>query len=140
MPLNAQKQTAKVGCFDKTAVVVAFYRSPLWAETLRGKKEEQRRAKEANDTAKLKELEEWGGTQQELAHKQLAGEAPITNIVAALQPAFVEIERATKVSQVVPAPYGGKEESVDVTDALLDWLKADERTRQVIRNARKNGK
>ncbi len=138
--LHAQTQSGNIGTFDQTAIVIAFYRSPLWAETLRAKMEEQRRAKEANDIAKVKELDEWGRTQQELAHKQLAGEASITNIIDALQPAFRKIERTMKVSQVVPAPYVGKEESVDVTNALLDWLKADKRTRQVIREVRNNGK
>jgi hypothetical protein len=140
VPLKAQKQPATVGTFDRTAIVIAFYRSPLWAEIMKAKMQEQQRAKEANDIAKVQELNAWGGAQQELAHKQVMGEAPITNIVEALQPSFAEVERTAKVSQVVPSPYLGKAESVDVTNALLDCLKANERTRQIIRDVQNQNK
>ena len=130
----AQEQTAsnKVGTFDKTAIVLAYYRSELWAATLSAKRAEHNQAVKAGDTARAKELEQWGGTSQELAHQQLWGKAPIDNIVEALQPAFVEVKRTAGVDQIVVAPYDGKAATVDVTNALLDWLKTDETTRKMI--------
>jgi len=43
-------QPLRVGTFHKSSVVVAFYRSPQWAETLRAKGAELEAAKKANDT------------------------------------------------------------------------------------------
>ncbi len=126
-------QPTRVGTFDRTAIVVAFYRSPLWVETLKAKQAELEAAKRANDQAKVQELNAWGGQAQELAHQQLAGTAPITNILQALQPAFLELEQTLNLASVVPASeLPEKAQAVDVTDKLLDWLRADENTRRII--------
>jgi hypothetical protein len=76
----------------------------------------------------------WGGAQQEIAHRQLAGEASITNILDALQPAWPEIARKAQVQMIVPElTFAHKTiETVDVTGIILDWLKADAATRKVI--------
>ena len=57
-------------------------------------------AKAANDTAKIEQLDKWGGTQQEMTHKQLMGEAPLTNILDVLTPAFPSIADKAQVSVV----------------------------------------
>src|SRR5438105_4441807 len=72
----AAAQTTKTGTFHKASIVVAYYRSPQWAEILNAKVADLKRAKEANDTNKVAELEKWGSDHQDLAHRQLAGEAP----------------------------------------------------------------
>jgi hypothetical protein len=131
-------QTIKVGTFHKPSVVVAFYRSPQWASVMQAKIAEQQEAKKANDTKRAEELEAWGQSHQELAHKQLMGEAPITNILEALTPAFPEVARKAQVAVIAPdLLYADRMvEQMDVTDLLLDWLKADERTRKIIRDVR----
>lgn len=135
---SAIAQTSRIGTFDQQAIVVAFYRSPLWAETLKEKQRAFDNAQKANDSAKMKELNAWGGESQELAEKQLAGEAPITNIIEALQPAFQEIEKTDNLSAVVPAPaVDSRVQAIDVTDKLLDWLKASQSTRRVIQGLHK---
>ena len=128
-------QTVRVGTFHKASIVVAFYRSPLWAETLKAKTAEMAAAKAANDTKKVQELDAWGNAQQERAHQQLAGEAPITNILEALAPGFPDIAKKARVTMIVAdLPYADSSvEKVDVTEMLLDWLKADERTRTIVR-------
>src|ERR1039457_2215554 len=95
---QASAQTVRVGTFHKAPIVVAFYRSPLWAETLKAKMAEMAAAKEANDTKKVQELDAWGNAPQETAHQQLAGEAPITNILEALAPAWPEIAKKARVA------------------------------------------
>jgi hypothetical protein len=131
-------QPVRVGTFHTQSVVVAFYRSPIWAERLKEKKAESEAAKKANDTKKLQELNEWGGASQELAHRQVAGDAPIANIIEALAPAFPEIAKKAQVSIIVQdLPYADSSvETVDVTDQLLDWLKADEAVRKIVRELR----
>jgi hypothetical protein len=131
-------QPVRVGIFHSQSVVVAFYGSPIWAERLKEKRAEGAAAKKANDTKKLQELNEWGGTSQELAHRQVAGNAPIANILEALAPAFPEIAKKAQVSIIVQdLPYADSSvETVDVTDQLLDWLKTSEATRKIVRELR----
>jgi hypothetical protein len=131
-------QPVRVGTFHAQSVVVAYYRSPTWAERLKEKRVEGEAAKKANDTKKVQELNEWGGASQELAHRQVAGDAPIGNIIEALAPAFPEIARKAQVSIIVPdLPYANASvQTVDVTEQLLDWLKASEATRKIVRELR----
>src|SRR5208283_5593226 len=130
-PLGAQP--VKVGTFNKPAIVVAYYRSQLWTDTLQEKRDEMKAAKAANDTAKIEQLTKWGGPQQEIAHKQLSGEAPLSNILEALTPAFPSIAQKAQVSVVATDLLftGPNVEKVDVTDFILDWLKADDATRKM---------
>jgi hypothetical protein len=68
-----------------------------------------------------------------LAHQQLTGDAPITNIMDALQPGVSEIEKSAGVANIVPCPCAEiTAPKVDVTPQLLDWLKADANTRKII--------
>jgi hypothetical protein len=131
----ASAQTVRVGTFHKPSVVVAFYGSPQWADVLKAKHAELAAAKQANDTKKAQDLEAWGGTQQELAHRQLAGEAPITNILEALAPLLPELARKAGVVLIAPdLPYADRTvQTVDVTDLILDCLHANQRTRDIVR-------
>jgi len=132
---QAPAQTVRVGTFHKPSIVVAFYRSPLWAVTLKAKTAEMALAKAANDTKKVQELDAWGNAQQETAHQQLAGQAPLTNILEALAPGLPEVAKKARVAMIVAdLPYADSSvQSVDVTEVLLDWLKADQRTRTIVR-------
>ena len=130
----AGAQALKIGTFHKTSVVVAYYRSPFWSDMLSEKRKELQTAKAANDAGRIKELEAWGGKEQERAEKQLAGEASIDNIIEALKPAFPEIARKAGVAAIAPdLPYADSRlQTVDVTSLLLDWLNADAQTRAMI--------
>ena len=135
-------QTVKVGTFDKASIVVAFYGSPLWSAQLKAKEAELRHAKQANDQKRLDELNRWGGDSQELADKQVAGEASIANILTMLQPVFPAVADQAHVALIAPelAYAGSSVETVDVTGLLLDQLQATPRTRQVIDELRKSQK
>lgn len=134
----AMAQTVRVGTFHKPSIVTAYYRSQMWADTLKSKLAEMQVARNTNDTKKAAELDGWGEAHQELAHRQLAGDAPIANILEALSPGLAEIAQKARVVMVVgELPYADATvETVDVTDLLLDWLKADERTRAIVRDLR----
>ena len=56
-------QPGRVGAFDAPSIVVAYYRSPMWAEALRSQKARLDEAKRVNDTRKVQELETWGSAQ-----------------------------------------------------------------------------
>ncbi len=132
--LPSAAQTLRVGTFHQPSVVVAYYRSPLWAQIMKAKMAEMEAAKKANQTSKVQELEAWGQSHQEQSHHQLSGEAPITNILEALKPAFPEIAAKAQVAAIAAdLPYTGTVQTVDVTGQILDWLQADENTRRIVK-------
>ena len=138
----AYGEPARVGVVDAPSIVVAYYRSPMWAEMLRSQTARLDEAKRVNDTRKVQELEAWGSAQQELAHKQLAGEVSIASLVPALQPLFADVARKARVAIIVAdLPFSdGSLEKVDVTELLLGALQADERTRKAVRELRSRRK
>lgn len=135
----ARAQTIRAGVFDKQSVVVAFYRSPQWAEVTKAKVAELDAAKRVNDVARVQALQAWGAAHQELSHRQLAGEAPIANIMAALANGLPEIARRSGVNLIAPdlAFADPAVQTVDVTDLLLTYLKADSRTLSIVLNLQK---
>jgi hypothetical protein len=133
--IPAPAQAIRVGTFHKPSVIVAFYSSPMWSEVLKAKKAEMQQAKAANDTKKAQDLDAWGGAQQDLAHRQLSGDAPIDNILEALAPMFPDIAKTAQVSLIAPdLPYASPAvQTVDLTDLLLDALKANDNVRKIAR-------
>jgi hypothetical protein len=130
-PVAAQN-TPVAGTFDKSSIVLAYYRSPLWAAILADRRFELNRVKAANDTARAKELEKYGGESQDLAMQQLAGKAPIDNILAVLQPEFKELSSRMKLSAIIDSSAADpKAANVDLTSLLMDWLKASSETREM---------
>jgi hypothetical protein len=120
------------GTFDKFSIVLAYYRSPVWAAILADRRFELNRVKAANDTTKAKELEKYGGESQDLAMQQLAGKAPIDNILVVLQPEIKELISKMKLSAVVDSSAAdSRAATVDVTSLLMDWLRASSETRKM---------
>ena len=118
-----------VGTFDRFSIVLAYYRSPLWSAILADRRYELKTVKAANDTARAKELEKYGGESQELAMQQLAGKAPIDNILAVLQPEITELSAKMKLASITESSASGsKGATVHVTFLLMDWLKASSET------------
>ncbi|MEO8369461.1 MAG: hypothetical protein ABI806_09685 [Candidatus Solibacter sp.] len=135
----ASAQAIRAGVFDKQAVVVAYYRSPQWAEVNKAKMAERDAAKKANDTGKVQTLQAWGTAHQELAHQQLTGEAPIGNILEALAPGLPDIARRAGVNLIAPDLAFAEPAvvKVDVTEFLMAYLKADSRTLAIVRDLQK---
>ncbi len=131
-PVTVATPAGVTGTFDRTSIVLAYYRSPLWSAILADRRFELETVKAAKDEARAKELEKYGGESQDLAMKQLAGKAPIDNIVAVLRPEFKELTTRMKLSGVVEASAADpKAATVDVTSLLMDWLKASAETRKM---------
>jgi hypothetical protein len=121
-----------VGTFDRSSIVLAFYRSPLWAAILADRRFELNAVKSAKDTARAKELEKYGAESQDRAMQQAFGKAPIDNILAVLQPEFKELSGRMKLSSVVDSSVADpKTANVDATSLLMDWLKASSETRKM---------
>jgi hypothetical protein len=124
--------TPVVGTFDRSSIVLAYYRSPLWAAILANRRFELKTVKAGNDTARAKELEKYGAESQELAEQQVFGKAPIDNILAVLEPEFKELTGRMKLSSIVEsASADPKAATVEVTSLLMDWMKASSETRKM---------
>jgi len=120
------------GTFDRSSIVLAYYRSPLWEAILADRKFELKTVKAANDTARANELEKYGSESQDRAMEQLAGKAPIANILEVLQPEIKELSARMKLAGIVESPGPDpKAATVDVTSLLMDWLKASAETRKM---------
>lgn len=93
-----------------------------------------------HDRKKIDELNQWGSDSQKLAHKQLAGEAPIDNTLTMLKPLFPAVAARAHVALIVPELdwTDNTVTTVDVIDLLLDQLQATPRTRKVIEELRKS--
>jgi hypothetical protein len=137
---KAQTQPIRVGTFHKPSIVVAFYGSPLWADTLKAKRAELAAAKQSGDTEKAKAIDSFGSQSQDLAMRQVMGEAPIDNILEALYPAFAEIAQRTDVAMIVAdlSYANASVQTVDVTQPLLIWLKANAKTLKTIQDLKSN--
>lgn len=131
-PAVPSSGTAVVGVFDRSSVVLAYYRSPLWEAILSDRRFELKTVKASNDIARVRELEKYGAESQDLAMQQLTGKAPIENILAVLQPEIKDLTNRLKLSAVVDsASADPKIPSVDVTPLLMDWLRATSETRKM---------
>jgi len=131
---SATAQVTKVGTFDRQSIVMAFYASPLWSAVLKEKLAERDAAKASGDQERVKELDRWGQEQQKLALRQLAGNAPIENILELMKPMLAAVAAQAQVTTVVPEKPGVNKNvaAVDVTGLLLDQLQASERTRKSV--------
>ena len=125
-------QTVKVGTFDRTSIVLAFYGSPMWSAKLNAAQAEKDKAKAAGDQKKVAELNKWGQNQQKLAHKQMMGNTPIDNILETMKPMFAAVEAQAHVTTIMPEGSGTNKTvaTVDVTDQLMNQLQASAKTRQ----------
>lgn len=111
----------RIGTFQRADVMVAYHRSKQHDDVMKELIRKRDEARAAGDEARVKELEAQGAAMQERAHRQLAGEAPITNILAHLKEAWPAIAREAGVDAIVEATLFASEnvETVDVTSLVV---------------------
>ena len=110
----------RVGTFDRIELLQAYYGSTIHDAVLEALIVERDAAREAGDEARVAEIEARGAASQELAHRQLAGEATLGNILPHLETTFPEIAQERNLVLIVEQPLwaGAEIESVDVTGDL----------------------
>jgi len=91
----------RVGIFDSRAVAIAYAQSAPFQECVRSMKAEYRRAKEAGDEERARELEERGQDHQHLLHKQGFGTWPVDDILEMVQDEIPDLARAAGVDLIV---------------------------------------
>ncbi len=135
---GAAAEVNRVGTFDRVSIVVAYYRSSLWDDAVRKMHVELAKAKKAKDMERTRELTSLEKSSRVWAHNQLEKGESIRNVLEALKPAVEKVKKDDNLSDIVVAPAAdSKAETVDVTEKLLTWLKADDDTRKVIADYKK---
>jgi hypothetical protein len=118
-----ERAPQRVATFERTPVIVAFYQGAQHAASLQQLRAEHAEAKARGDLAAVEACERRGAQSQELAHRQLAGEAPLDNVLAVLAPQLAEVAAAvgaTAVAERGAEPPGAT--TVDVTARLVSLL------------------
>ena len=135
---TATRPAPRVGTFDPRAVAVAYYRSPLHGLRVRDAAAEYRKAKDAGDRARAERLQAEGAAGQKRAHLQVFGNGPYDTLADDLTPVAADVAAAAGVDVIVPKVFYARPgtEAKDVTEALLEALKADDKTRQTIQELR----
>lgn len=110
----------RVGTFERKDLLIAFYRSTHFDKIMKEWTAELEQAKKDGDEAKAKEIEARGAATQEVAHKQLAGEAPLTNVLEQLKDDMPKIAKMAGVQMIVEKPLfsDGSVELVDITKQM----------------------
>jgi hypothetical protein len=121
---TASTPALRVGVFDREALLVAYYHSQIHDQELGALQADLARAKEKGDAAAMKRIEAQGEAMQDLAHRQLAGEATLTNVLAPLRPHFADVASAMHVAMIIEEPLyrDANVEIVDVTAKLVEEL------------------
>ena len=130
----------RVGVYDSRAIAIAFVRSEVYKATdgkaLSELRAEYAKAKAEGDKNRMAELEVKGKAQQALLHKQGFSTAPVDGMLAHIEDQIPGIAKDAGVEAIVSkwdrdalAKYRNAE-LVDVTMALVDAFKPDDRQRK----------
>ena len=136
----AQKDAApkaRLGTYDSRAVAIAY--APSKHNPVAEKMKEHAAAKQAGDTAKVKELEAWGAAHQRQLHRQGFARVPVDDLLAHVADKLPEVARAAGVDAIVFGcdQHGADVELVDVTMQLVALYEPNERTLGFVANALK---
>ncbi len=131
-----------VGVFDSRAVAVAYARGPMNEKMLQEKMAEHKKAKEAGDTEKVKELQAWGEARQEMIHRQGFGTESVKDLLEYVKGDIQKVAKEVGVDIIVSKwdlVYEKKgAELVDVTDLIIRSFKPDKKTLKTIKELRKH--
>lgn len=129
----------RIGFYDSRAVAVAYIASSFHEQEMRGLQQSLKAAQDAGDTKKADALKQEGANRQALAHLQGFGNAPVDQMLAAINDRLPQIARTANVQAIVAnADYLSVEvERFDITDQLVAEFKPNERTLKNIDALRK---
>jgi hypothetical protein len=137
---SAAADPLRIGTYHAPSLVIAWVRSEEHRLELDALVAERDAALEAGDEARVAECERRGAERQELAHRQLAGEAGIEDILERLKEELPSIMTSAHVERLISdaEPVEGGLERVDVTALLVEAFHPDEATRTLLEQARKH--
>lgn len=133
----AQQSTRmKIGTFDSRAIAIAYTRSAQFMEKMTTFKKDYKAAKEAKDTLKVKELEEYIQLQQRILHNQGFGTGSVVDILETVKDSIPQISKQMGLSLIISKweiQYLGENvETIDITMKLVQFFSPDESTLKII--------
>ncbi len=119
----------RVGTFRRVDVLKAYYGSTIHHRQLESLRKEAEEAAKSGDMDRVAKVRSRGLALQELAHRQLMGEAPLTNILDQIKNDLPTIAAKAGVAKIVeqPADQAADAESVDVTDLVVKLFEPAEK-------------
>jgi hypothetical protein len=126
----------RIGTYDNRAIAVAYAASSF--NPVSEKMRDQKEAKAAGDTAKVKELEAWGKNFQRQLHFQGFGHTPVGDLLAPVKEGVASYAAAQNLAAIVmECDYTAPGvETVDVTDALVALYAPTPKTLENVRMVR----
>jgi hypothetical protein len=130
----------RIGTYDNRAITLAHVASRFHKDLMAEKMAALKKAKDAGDQAKVKELEAWGGQYQRQLHFQGFGRAPVDDLLEPVKEKIAQLARDKKLAAVTMSCDFTSEqvELVDVTEDLAKLYGPLEKgTLRAIREIRK---
>jgi hypothetical protein len=138
---NKPVKPLRVGVYDSRAIAMACLRSEWWNNQVQEKMKEMEKAKAAGDEKKVKELNEWGESNQAKAHLQGFGTAPVKNLLETVKDKLPQAAQQAGVDIIVSKwqiDYQAKDaQVVDMTDAIVALYKPSEETLKIVEEMKK---
>jgi len=126
----------RIGVFDSRAVAIAYARTPATATRFEKLREDFMKAKAANDTTRMKQLEKEGQWSQVRLHQRGFSTVGVGSMLETVADKLPDVARDAGVSLLVSKwelPYLGKGiETVDVTLQLVKLFNPDEQTLKLV--------
>lgn len=118
-------ETKRVGTFRRGDVVLAYYNSVTHAEHLKTIKARRDEAVAAGDEEGADKIAYEVALLQDLAHKQLARNAPLDNILDRLDPHMQTLKREHNLTAIVEEAKAPTDQAtVDVTEEIKSHLQS----------------
>ncbi len=135
---EAGERAVRLGVFNTRAVALAYGRSDEHDAEVDSKMAEYRRAQEAGDQERMRELERWGEEGQDRIHRQVFGDAPIPDILERMKDDLPGVAEKAGVDAIVGEVLHARAgaEVVDVTEEMAARWRPDEKTREMMRQVR----
>ena len=128
----------RVGAYDNRAIAVAYGASKY--NPVAAKMKEYKKAKAADDTARVKELEAWGEKHQRQLHRQGFGRVPVDDLLAHVKDRLPEVARKAGIDIIAwQCDYAGSNaEVVDITRELVLLFEPSEKTLRTVEELKKH--
>jgi len=118
---NPKGTKIRIGTYDNRLIAIAYVDSRFQKGLMAEKEAAHRKAKEAGDQAKVKELEAWGGRFQRQLHFQGFGRAPVDDLLEPVKEQIAKLARDKQLAAItMSCDFTAEDvELIDITDDLV---------------------
>ena len=128
---QAQTNKTRVGVYDSRAVAVAYANSTEFKDSIKSIEAEHKKAKEAKNEKRVKEIENQMKLRQTRAHEQAFSTGSVAPIMETVKDRLPEVARQSGVQLIVSKwelnHQSSEIETVDVTDKIVALFQVSER-------------